>query len=423
MRAAPPLSRAVLLAVPRQGGGHAGAFATGVPAAGKTPCEAKVVPGSGRGQGAAFPSGERWFTRCSAEERRLTGKTCRVPPMRARRDAVLRVPGGSRRGAPCHDAPRDAGAPEAIAHPLLACGARRSRRAAMKPAMRILLLCLLALLSWPAAAAELKIATWNIAWLTTKPAGHPDLPRGFAPRSEQDFARLRAYAERLAADVVAIQEVDGPLAAARVFDATRWEFHFPAETDTQRAGFAWRRGLNVTRNPDVSALDLVPNARRSLRRGADITVRQGDGPPLRLLSVHLDGGCARDSVREPNSRDCQNLGRQAEILRDWIAERRREGVAFAILGDFNRRMDRDDDFLAVLTEAAPLTRPTEGFANPCWVRDGQGRAFIDHILLGGPARDWLVRDSFRVLVYAERDIALRDRISDHCPISVRLDPR
>ncbi|MBR0673861.1 endonuclease/exonuclease/phosphatase family protein [Neoroseomonas soli] len=289
--------------------------------------------------------------------------------------------------------------------------------------MRPLILALLAVLAFPAAAAELKLAAWNIAWLTTKPAGHPDLPRGVPSRGEQDFARLRAYADRLAADVVAIQEVDGPLAAARVFDATRWEFHFPAETDTQRAGFAWRRGLNVTRNTDVSALDLAPNARRSLRRGADITVRQGDGPPLRLLSVHLDGGCAWDPVREPNSRDCQNLGRQAEVLRDWIGERRREGVAFAILGDFNRRMERNDEFLAVLTEAAPLARPTEGFSDPCRGREGRGRPFIDHILLGGPARDWLVRDSFRVLTYAERDGALRERLSDHCPISVRLDPR
>lgn len=293
----------------------------------------------------------------------------------------------------------------------------------MKTAMRLLLAALLVLLALPAAAQELKIAAWNIAWLTTRPAGHPDLPRGLRTREERDFARLRAYAERLAADVVAIQEVDGPLAAARVFDATRHEFHFPAETDVQRAGFAWRRGLNVTRNPDVSALDLVPNARRSLRRGADITVRSGEGPPIRLLSIHLDGGCAQGSVRRPDSRDCQNLGRQAEILRDWIAERRREGIAFAILGDFNRRMDRNDEFLVMLSEAAPLIRPTEGFSNPCWARDGQARGFVDHILLGGPARDWLVRDSFRVLVYAERDPALRDVVSDHCPISVRIDPR
>jgi endonuclease/exonuclease/phosphatase family metal-dependent hydrolase len=289
--------------------------------------------------------------------------------------------------------------------------------------MRPLLMLLLLLVAVPATAADLKIAAWNIAWLTTKPAGHPDLPRSLRPRAPEDFARLRAYAERLAADVVALQEVDGPLAAARVFDATRYDFHFPAETDTQRAGFAWRRGLTVTRNPDLMALDLSPTARFSLRRGADITVRSGDAPPIRLLSVHLDGGCAWDPIRRPNSRDCQNLGRQAEILQGWIADRRREGTAFAILGDFNRRMERDDEFIATLSEAAPLTRATQGFSNPCFAQEGRARPFIDHILLGGPARDWLVRDSFRVLVFAERDAAMRDRLSDHCPISIRIDPR
>lgn len=282
----------------------------------------------------------------------------------------------------------------------------------------LLLLLLLALPVRPALAEEIKLASWNIAWLTTKPAGHPDLPANLQPRVEADYLRLRAYAERLDADIVALQEVDGPLAAARVFDATGYEFHFPNETDTQRAGFAWRRGLNVTRNPDLMALDLAPTARRSLRRGADITVRQGEGPPLRLLSVHLDGGCNRGPVTRPDTRDCQNLGRQAGILAQWIAERRREGIAFAILGDFNRRMERGDDFLPQLIAAAPLTRPTEGFSNPCG-----SRPFIDHILLGGAARDWLRRDSFRVLNFTERDPALRAGLSDHCPISIRLDPR
>jgi endonuclease/exonuclease/phosphatase family metal-dependent hydrolase len=293
----------------------------------------------------------------------------------------------------------------------------------MKAPMRPLLIALLSLLAIPASAKELKLVTWNIAWLTTKPAGHPDLPRSVQPRTPEEFARLRAYADRLAADVVALQEIDGPLAAARVFDATRYDFHFPAETDTQRAGFAWRRGLTVTRNPDLMALDLVPTARRSLRRGADITVRDGDAPPIRLLSIHLRAGCAWDPIRQPNTRECQGLGTQAEILRGWIADRRAEGIAFAILGDFNRRMERDDEFLAVVSEPGPLTRVTQGFANPCQARDGGARPFIDHILLGGPARDWLVRDSFRVLIYNERDATARERLSDHCPVSIRIDPR
>ena len=253
--------------------------------------------------------------------------------------------------------------------------------------MRALILLALMFLALPAWAQEIKLATWNIAWLTTKPAGHPDLPRDLTTRTEQDFARLRAYAERLAADVIALQEVDGPLAAARVFDSTAYDFHFPAESDVQRAGFAWRKGLNVMRNPDLMALDLRPTARRSLRRGADITLHGENGARLRLLSIHLDGGCSQGSVRQPNNSDCQSLGQQAHILADWIADRRRENIPFVILGDFNRRFSRDDDVLSILNAASPMRRATEGFSNPCWSRDGQGRAFIDHILLGLRAAD------------------------------------
>lgn len=286
--------------------------------------------------------------------------------------------------------------------------------------MRALILLALMSLALPAWAQDIKLATWNIAWLTTKPAGHPDLPRDLTIRTEQDFFRLRAYAERLAADVIALQEVDGPLAAARVFDSTAYDFHFPAESDVQRSGFAWRKGLNVTRNPDLMALDLRPTARRSLRRGADITLHGENGARLRLLSIHLDGGCSQGSVRQPNNSDCQSLGQQVHILAGWIAERRRENIPFVILGDFNRRFSRDDDVLSILNAASSMRRATEGFSNPCWSRDGQGRAFIDHILLGLRAADWLIKDSFRVFSYTERDPALRDVISDHCPISVRL---
>ncbi len=286
--------------------------------------------------------------------------------------------------------------------------------------MRALLLFFLVILAVPATAQEIKLASWNIAWLTTKPSGHPDLPRDLTTRTEQDFARLRAYAERLAPDVVALQEVDGPLAAARVCDATAYDFHFPAENDVQRSGFAWRKGLQVTRNPDLMALDLRPTARRSLRRGADITLHGANGARLRLLSIHLDGGCAQGSIRQPNSSDCQNLGQQAQILAEWITERRRENTPFVILGDFNRRFSREDDMLPLLNAASPMRRATEGFSNPYWSRAGQGRSFIDHILLGLRAADWLVKDSFRVFSYNERDPAMRDVISDHCPISVRL---
>lgn len=282
--------------------------------------------------------------------------------------------------------------------------------------MRIALLVLSLLLAWPSAAREVKLSTWNISWLTAKPAGHPDLPRSVHRRTAGDLALLQRYAARLDADIIALQEVDGRLAAARVFDATRYDFHFTDETDIQRAGFAIRRGIAWRANPDLIALDLASDAERSLRRGADVTVTI-EGRTLRLLNVHLRAGCMWDDVAASERFQCAQLARQAAHVARWIAARRAAGEAFAVLGDFNRRMDDNDEVFVTLSRAAPLTRATEGFSNPCW----GGRPFIDHILLGGAARAWAVPGSLRVLVYRETGRDHRERLSDHCPVSVTLD--
>src|SRR5690349_1375909 len=87
------------------------------------------------------------------------------------------------------------------------------------------------------APAELKIATWNLEWFMT-----PETLRALTPaclaadaprdgvrravpcdvayelaRSGEDIAALRRHARRLDADVIALQEVDGPDAARLVF--------------------------------------------------------------------------------------------------------------------------------------------------------------------------------------------------------------
>lgn len=293
----------------------------------------------------------------------------------------------------------------------------------MRRRAALLLAASLALLAPPAptraGGAEIKLATWNIAWLTAKPPDHPDLPRDVSARSPDDLARLRDYLRRLDADVLALQEVDGPEGAALVLDGAEWRVFFPRERDVQRSAVAVRegRGLRAAQNPDLAALDLRAGARFSLRRGVDVTVEAG-ASRLRVLSVHLNSGC-RDGAME-GSRECDSLRDQAAVLAGWVADRRAAGDAYAVAGDFNRRMDREDDFLPTLDRAAspgpPLLRTTRGVSNPCW----GGRPFIDHVLLGGPARGWLVEGSLRVLVYAERGPGWRDRLSDHCPVSVRL---
>jgi endonuclease/exonuclease/phosphatase family metal-dependent hydrolase len=261
----------------------------------------------------------------------------------------------------------------------------------------------------PAWATDLKIATWNLDWLTTRQAGH-GLPADVVPRDEDDFARLAQYARELNADVVAIQEVDGFQAATKVFPRDLYSIHMTRDHVMQRVGIVVRRGLKYDMNPDVTAL-----AMNHLRSGADITLHLGSSD-LRILAVHLKTGCRNQPLPRTHDRSCLELRDQVPVLEEWIAARRQEGMAFVILGDFNRWMDGRDALLNDLRRAGPLVRATEGHSSPCWGAEN----FIDHILAGGDAANWMQPDTLRVMTYRETDRALKDRLSDHCPVSVKF---
>ncbi len=268
----------------------------------------------------------------------------------------------------------------------------------------------------PARGDEIKLATWNLDWLTTRPPGDPALPPDVAPKRAEDIAALRAIVGRLDADVVAIEEVDGGQAAAAVFPPERYAVFMTQDRVVQRVGFAVRRGLRVIPHPDLAALDVYPpTARTHLRSGADITLDLPGGQ-LRLLALHLKAGCRSDPLAGSRRPACRVLAEQARVLETWIAARAGADEAFVVIGDFNRRVEADDDFTASLAGAAPLTEATAGRASPCW----GGEPFIDRIFLGGAARRWLEPDSLRVLVYHDADRDARRRLSDHCPVSVRL---
>lgn len=283
------------------------------------------------------------------------------------------------------------------------------RRGALGTASLVLAL----LFCCAAHATELKLATWNLEWLTLRPAGDPILPENVVPKGSNDLALLRRYALALNADVVAMQEVDGPEAAARVFPPDRYAIVMTRDEVVQRVGFAIRRGLVFERNPDLVALDIDPNARFHLRSGADITLVLPGGR-LRLLNVHLKSGC--HAARLGGSRACDQLREQVPAMQGWIAQRLREGVPFILMGDFNRRMDGRDEMFSALTATAPLVRATAGRATPCW----GGNSFIDHIIAGGAARAWMRPETLTVMVYRE-GVEAKERLSDHCPVSVKVE--
>ena len=264
-------------------------------------------------------------------------------------------------------------------------------------------------------ADTIRIATWNIEQLRAMEG------IGAVKRETADFDALARYATELDADIVALQEVDGPEAAARVFDPLDYDFFFSDRNNVQRTGFAIRKGITVTEDRDFVDLDLGG----SVRRGTDVTVDIA-GQSLRLMSVHLKSGCFEKPLTT-NSNACNKLEDQLPILEDWIDKRTSDGVPFVVLGDFNRRFDvesgsLDEVFFNQIDDGDPapldlIRVPPPGARSDC--SEGAFPVFIDHFVLDEQAEKLLVPGSFEQLVFTPQD---EDDfiLSDHCPLSISM---
>lgn len=295
----------------------------------------------------------------------------------------------------------------------------------------------------------LRIATWNLEWLIAPNAfrklAAECVPRGASPgprkrfipcnvaeeleRSEADYRALARYAEMLRADVVALQEVDGPDAARRVFPDH--DFCFTRREAVQNTGFAIRKGVPHRCGPDLVALSLDGR----VRRGAELIVYPGERREIRLLSVHLKSGCARRPLDDPGEA-CSVLARQVPELERWIDAQAAAGRRFALLGDFNHD----------LMGGRPPARNEQGRVRHFWseIDDGEPagarliniatgqrftnchpgqnyRGYIDHVVLGQSLAEWRVPGSFIRQGYEPKD-ALQRKLADHCPVGVDLRP-
>lgn len=297
------------------------------------------------------------------------------------------------------------------------------------------------------APQTIKLATWNLEWLIA-PQELKRLRENCAPkdtpvrgnqrrvpcdvayrfdRSANDFRALARYARKLDADVIALQEVDGPSAASLVFEG--YKFCFTGRRHVQNNGFAIRDGLPFRCGPDVRSISLDD----SVRRGAQLVLFPGEPHELWLLSVHLKSGCRRDLLTSKH-KACQDLARQTPALEEWIDAQAAAGRRFAVLGDFNRDLVRDQGaarsrngrLLRLWAEIDDGEPPEADLVNTAEGQDfvncvpGRGyTSYIDFIVLSRSAAAAMVPGSFSRLTYQPAD-AHRLKLSDHCPVAIRL---
>ena len=300
---------------------------------------------------------------------------------------------------------------------------------------------------WKGDAAKVRIASWNVEYLVT-PETHSALNDTCAqnggmvggdertlpcaitrhpPRTPADYASLRRYAAQLAADIVALQEVDGPDAAAQVFPG--YDYCFSSRAHVQKNGFAIRRGLPYRCEPEYDDLSIG----NAVRRGVVATFFPGTANEFRLMSVHLKSGCPAGPLTA-EGRNCDLLTKQVAPLKAWIEAEARAGHHFGVLGDFNRRFtlekgplrDANGRLMNVYGEinssalpAAKLTNITgrEKFT-PC-TTGSEYREYIDNILLGKELAARVLRRSFVRVVFNDQD-AKDHWLSDHCPVGTEI---
>jgi 5'-nucleotidase (lipoprotein e(P4) family) len=294
---------------------------------------------------------------------------------------------------------------------------------------------------------RVRIATWNVEYLIL-PQTHAalrdtcaeegDSIRGWQrlipctigrrpSRGAADFAALRKYAERLDADVVALQETDGPEAAALVFPG--YDFCFSTRPHVQKNGFAIRRGLSFRCEDEYLPLSLNDE----VRRGVVVTLFPGTNNAMTLMSVHLKSGCPAGPLTAAG-RNCQLIRGQIAPLEDWIEEQARAGRRFAVLGDFNRRFSlerlpaRDvagnvvsfwpeiDDGDPPASDLVDITAGRKFQA--CNQRD-PFTEYIDTVLLGRDLARSAIRSGFVRVTYDAEDVG-KMQLSDHCAVGIDL---
>lgn len=264
--------------------------------------------------------------------------------------------------------------------------------------------------------AAFRLGSWNANRL------HADLNAGTVARNETQVALLKSYGDKMNADIIALQEVDGAQAAARLFDASAFDFHFTARNSRERVGFAYKKGLNVTTHPDVTSIQHGDN----LRWGADVTLTREDGSSIRMLNVHLKSRCwsTPEGGTPPSFEDagsCETLKKQGESIDEWIEARRAASEAFVVIGDFNHNFSAADMFWKRFwadDTTQDLNSPTFSETSRCYT---QFPNYIEHIAMSPQVWAQVKPGSFEQTTFSNSDLATnQDILSDHCPMVVEI---
>ncbi len=202
----------------------------------------------------------------------------------------------------------------------------------MEVLIRFLTLLLVYSFSTAGLAQELKLATWNLEWLSSSASAK--FPS--SKRTNQDFNMLASYFKQIDPDILAFQEVNDVQAIRRVV-GSKYRIYLSDRSTSrylvnqfrdinQYTGFAIRRTINVVNKPDIR---LEKSKSSRLRFATYLVIKPLHKKPIHLLSVHLKAGC---TGKYYNSHSCVALKREGDSLNHWIQQRTKQKQPYMILG-------------------------------------------------------------------------------------------
>jgi endonuclease/exonuclease/phosphatase family metal-dependent hydrolase len=275
----------------------------------------------------------------------------------------------------------------------------------------------------PSNLASISIASWNVEHLAFP------IDMGCKPRTLADIEKLKAYAQALQADVVALQEVASIEALALLFSPDQWQLIISPRPDSepytcresgrtstqQKLAFAIKKSLNVKQ---ISAFDELSLGLAGLRYGLEIEL-ESDFGPLSLLNVHLKSGCFVDELRTSDKEACKVLAQQAPVLDNWIEQKEQQGKPYVLLGDFNHRLSTGNNQLAqeLLDDSQGARRSIVNTGAELIGCHPYYPAPIDHILLGNLNSAEI---EYKAKFHLFEDMQVDAMLSDHCAISTTL---
>ncbi|MCG7584427.1 endonuclease/exonuclease/phosphatase family protein [Photobacterium sp. OFAV2-7] len=277
----------------------------------------------------------------------------------------------------------------------------------------------LSLLNSSAFASSLKIATWNVEFLTAKSN------TSCAPRSDEDYIKLSEVASSIDADIYALQEVESAKALERIFDPAVYNFivsertgktydcrhNKKYKTTQQRVAYAVKKSVKYqySKTDNLTELDLEGN--NALRYGLVLQL-----PKATLVNVHLKSACHSGDVLS-NGSNCDVKKRQFDVLTKWV-NKQPSSKELVILGDFNHKFNDDDYFLNGDAEKRSMTANTSSL-NSCRPRYSSDQG-VDHIVTSFDELEVSIVNYVDVNNDQVED-SEESMLSDHCPIVATVD--